>query len=57
MLGNDVREVGWPGCGEIDIVEGRGAQPWRVSGAAHGPGYSGGNALIGGFELPDRTPP
>ena len=45
-------QVGWPGCGEIDIVEARGAQPWRVSGAAHGPGYSGGNALIAGFELP-----
>ena len=52
MLGDDVGQVGWPACGEIDIVEGRGAQPWRVSGAAHGPGYSGGNALIAGFELP-----
>jgi beta-glucanase (GH16 family) len=52
LLGSDVNEVGWPACGEIDVVEGRGAQPWRVSGAAHGPGYSGGNALIAGFELP-----
>jgi beta-glucanase (GH16 family) len=52
MLGDDVGQVGWPACGEIDIVEGRGAQPWRVSAAAHGPGYSGGNALISGFELP-----
>jgi beta-glucanase (GH16 family) len=52
MLGQDVNEVGWPGCGEIDVVEARGAQPWRVSGAAHGPGYSGGNALTAGFELP-----
>jgi beta-glucanase (GH16 family) len=50
MLGNDVGQVGWPGCGEIDVVEGRGAQPWRVSAAAHGPGYQGGNALIAGFQ-------
>ena len=48
--------VGWPACGEIDVVESRGAQPWRVSGALHGPGYSGGNALVGAFETPERTP-
>jgi beta-glucanase (GH16 family) len=47
--------AGWPERGEIDIVEGRGAQPWRVSGAVHGPGYSGGNALVGGYEAPGRA--
>ena len=45
----------WPARGEIDIVEARGAQPWRVSGAVHGPGYSGGNALIAGYETAERA--
>jgi beta-glucanase (GH16 family) len=55
MLGGDLDSVGWPACGEIDVVESRGAQPWRVSGALHGPGYSGGNALTGAFETADRS--
>jgi len=54
LLGGHIDEVGWPACGEIDVMENRGAQPWRVSSALHGPGYSGGNAVIAGFELPDR---
>jgi beta-glucanase (GH16 family) len=55
MLGNDVGRVGWPACGEIDIVEARGAQPWRVSSAVHGPGYSAGDAIIAGHETADRS--
>lgn len=56
MLGSDVAQVGWPACGEIDVVEARGAQPDRVSSALHGPGYSAGNALIAAYERPDRAP-
>jgi beta-glucanase (GH16 family) len=53
MLGADVAQVGWPACGEIDIVEARGAQPRRASSALHGPGYSAGNALTAAYESPD----
>jgi beta-glucanase (GH16 family) len=56
LLGEDVGQpgVGWPACGEIDVMEARGAQPWRVSSALHGPGYAGGDALIAGYETPDH---
>jgi beta-glucanase (GH16 family) len=56
LLGSDVGGVGWPACGEIDVMEARGAQPWRVSSSLHGPGYSGGDALIGPYERGDRRP-
>ena len=36
---------GWPSCGEIDIVETRGSDPFTSVSSLHGPGYSGGSAL------------
>ena len=46
MLGTNIGEVGWPSCGEIDIME------WVInygpsvtSSALHGPGYSGGGNI------------
>ncbi len=52
MLGDDNggTEV-WPQIGEIDIMENRGQEPTIMSGAVHGPGYSGGNAILKSFEL------
>ena len=41
MLGTTCPEVGWPACGEIDIMENHGSQPRATSSALHGPGYSG----------------
>ena len=41
MLGADCDEVGWPQCGEIDIMEYRRKEPTLISGSVHGPGYSG----------------
>jgi beta-glucanase (GH16 family) len=41
MLGENIGTVGWPTCGEIDILENRGSQPTLMSSAVHGPGYSG----------------
>lgn len=47
MLGNDIDEVGWPACGEIDVMEYVGADPSAVRGTAHGPGYAGLGGGIG----------
>ncbi len=45
MLGNDIAKVGWPACGEIDIMENIGKEPAIVHGTVHGPGYSGANGI------------
>jgi beta-glucanase (GH16 family) len=42
MLGADFPTAGWPGCGEVDVMENRGQHPTIVRGSLHGPGYSGG---------------
>lgn len=51
MLGANVGEVGWPQCGEIDIMEMRGQAPSVIHGTIHGPGYSAGNAVSSSFTL------
>jgi beta-glucanase (GH16 family) len=51
MLGSNLDEVGWPQCGEIDIMEYRGHEPNLLHGTIHGPGYSGDDALGGTLEL------
>lgn len=52
LLGSDIETVGWPECGEIDIMEYRGQQTNLIHGTVHGPGYSGGNSVTKsyGFE-------
>ena len=52
MLGQNIGTAGWPGCGELDIMENIGREPSIVHGSAHGPGYSGGNPLTGQYTLP-----
>lgn len=44
MLGSDISTTGWPGCGEIDIMEHRGNEPNKIFGTFHYPGHSGANA-------------
>jgi beta-glucanase (GH16 family) len=51
MLGSSFDVVGWPASGEIDVMEYRGQEPTRILGSLHGPGYSGGEAITGYFEL------
>jgi len=47
MLGTNITAVGWPACGEIDIMEHIGREPKKVYGTIHGPGYSGGESVGG----------
>jgi beta-glucanase (GH16 family) len=51
MLGNDIGTIGWPGCGEVDIMENIGREPAMVHGTIHGPGYSGGNGIGSPYSL------
>ncbi|MFY9804655.1 MAG: glycoside hydrolase family 16 protein [Candidatus Acidiferrales bacterium] len=52
LLGSDVTKIGWPGCGEIDIMENIGKEPSLVHGSMHGPGYSGGRGYTSEYKLP-----
>ena len=43
MMGGDFENVGWPACGEIDILEHRGSDLNKIVSALHYPGRAGGN--------------
>ncbi len=50
MLGENIDEVGWPVCGEIDILESIEVVAKTAFGTLHGPGYSGDSAITRKFE-------
>ena len=50
-LDADKNTIGWPQCGEIDIMELNGSKPSIINGTVHGPGYSGGAAITKSFGL------
>lgn len=52
MLGTNFYHVGWPACGEIDIMEEHGGFGSQIWGSLHGPGYSGPEALTSSYRLP-----
>ena len=52
MLGSNFAQVGWPNCGEIDIMENKGSTPGGIQGTIHGPGYSGGSGITAHYYLP-----
>jgi beta-glucanase (GH16 family) len=51
LLGENIDSVGWPRCGEIDVMENFGTSPASVYGTVHGPGYSGAGGLTGSLEV------
>jgi beta-glucanase (GH16 family) len=55
MMGGDIGTVGWPACGEADIMEHRGVDPNRIIAALHFPGNSGGNAVVGRTLIQNAT--
>jgi beta-glucanase (GH16 family) len=52
MMGADITAVGWPHCGEIDIMENRGKEPATIHGTVHGPGYSAAKGIGAPYKLP-----
>ena len=54
LLGNEIETIGWPLCGEIDVMELRGQEPNIIHGTLHGPGYSAADAITGSFSFPDN---
>lgn len=49
MLGNSISTVGWPSCGEIDIMEIQGQNPFRNFGTIHWADASGQHVSFGGI--------
>jgi len=53
MLGDNFDTIGWPECGEIDIMESVDVIAQRAHGTIHGPGYCGGEAISNEFPTTD----
>lgn len=49
MLGNSISTIGWPSCGEIDIMEIQGQNPFRNFGTIHWADVNGNHASFGGI--------
>jgi beta-glucanase (GH16 family) len=55
LLGDNLSSVGWPACGEIDIMEHVGNQLNRIFTTLHHPGHSGGNGDGGSLVIANAT--
>ena len=56
MMGADLATVGWPRCGEIDIMENIGKEAATVHATIHGPGYSGADSIGDAYTMPGGAP-
>lgn len=52
LLGSNISSVGWPACGEIDIMENMGSKPSAIYGSLHEPQGSGEASLSAAYTLP-----
>jgi beta-glucanase (GH16 family) len=52
LLGDNIKSVGWPACGEIDIMENIGKELSTVHGTIHGPGYSAAKGISSAYVIP-----
>jgi len=55
MLGSSFETIGWPACGEIDIMEGIGNNPGYVQGAIHTTASSGSTENKGSTTIADAS--
>jgi beta-glucanase (GH16 family) len=56
LLGGNIDQVGWPRCGEIDVMEGKGRLPTWTSGAIHrGPDPASNRIAVGEYQLQSGT--
>lgn len=55
MLGSNINTVGWPACGEIDIMEHAGIRLNTITAALHHPGHSGGNPDVSSTTIANAT--
>lgn len=56
MMGTDIPRVGWPECGEVDIMENVGYEPDRIYATVHTPGSVDHPGLVvrgGHIDIPD----
>jgi beta-glucanase (GH16 family) len=51
-LGSNIDEVGWPLCGEIDILENVGRRPRNIFGTVHCPGHAKEDGLTASVDSP-----
>ena len=55
MLGENLAQKGWPGAGEIDIMEFIGKEPDHIYVTVHSPGYSGGAGVGSSLTVPEPS--
>lgn len=55
MLGSNYGSVGWPACGEVDVMEYVGNSPNQYSATIHYPGNSGGDGITASTSVSNAT--